>query len=67
LIEAWWVVVALVLLQPDPGFTTLSKADGYLLERRPVRDSAFYEYRVSVDLDAARVVGVRRGVRVGHA
>jgi len=37
----------------DPGFTTLSKADGYLLERRPVRDSAFYEYRVSVDLDAA--------------
>src|SRR5690242_8567489 len=45
--------LALLLLGADTGWTQLSKQDGYVLERRAVANSSFYEYRVSTDTDVS--------------
>jgi hypothetical protein len=46
------LLTVLVLSQaPQAQWTQVSFNDGYKLEQRPVKDSPFYEYRVTVDTD----------------
>ena len=43
--------LTLLLLGADPEWTELSKKDGFLVERRAVTNSSYYEYRVTTDTD----------------
>src|SRR5437016_2965972 len=51
--EAMITSFALLLLSADPAWQQVSSTDGYLLERRVVPGSAYYEYRVTTDTDVS--------------
>jgi hypothetical protein len=48
---AWWLVLLAADTHPEPSWTTLSSSGGYVLEQRAVKDSDFFEYRVSTDVE----------------
>src|SRR5205814_1964295 len=52
IVDAVALRLILLLLAADPEWKKESAPDGVSLESRPVKDSAFYEYRAQADTDA---------------